>query len=261
MLLNELDSFNEAHGKSQKISINTAVLKVICEGLKASPKLNSHIKYNRRLLSGHVEEKKHIDVSMPITFDQDKMMTVTLYHLEDKSMRQIQKQINNIRRKIKNTDMEAVQYRTGLDDTFDELRHGKIHKAFGRLLGAKIGNSKIKISRSRMKSSRKNATLGKSLSPRDIKQGSITVSNVGSIYREWNGSFTLLNIVPPQVCAISVGAMQEKPVVEDGEIKATKIIPLTIAVDHRAVDFNDAVPFMKRMDELLTDSNQITTLM
>lgn len=112
-----------------------------------------------------------------------------------------------------------------------------------------------------MNASRKNATLGKSLSPRDIKQGSITVSNVGSIYREWKGAFTLLNIVPPQVCAISVGAMQSKAVVEDGGIKATKIIPLTIAVDHRAVDFNDTVPFMRRMDELLKDREEIKELM
>ena len=43
--------------------------------------------------------------------------------------------------------------------------------------------------------------------------------------------------------------------------KATKIIPLTIAVDHRAVDFNDTVPFMRRMDELLKDRAQIKGLM
>ena len=37
-------------------------------------------------------------------------------------------------------------------------------------------------------------------------------------------------------------------------------IPVTIVIDHRAVDFNDIVPLMKCMDEMLSSEELIKTL-
>ncbi len=260
LLLEELKNYNSDKEKEKRISINSAMLKVICEGVKKAPKMNSHIKYNRWLLSGSIEEKTNIDVSLPIQFDDGKMMTVTLKHLQDKSMGQIQHMIRRLREKIKNTDLEATFYKMGLKDTFEGVFKGKIIKAAGRLIGAKVGKSKVAISRKRMKASKESVANGISISPEDIRQGTITVSNVGSLYKEWNGEFTLLNIVPPQVCAISVGAMQKKPVIKNDKIEITKIIPLTIAFDHRAIDFGDVVLFMKKLDKLLLDKEAIRAL-
>jgi pyruvate dehydrogenase E2 component (dihydrolipoamide acetyltransferase) len=89
-------------------------------------------------------------------------------------------------------------------------------------------------------------------------QGTITISNLGSTYREWNGVCTLLEIVPPQVAAIAIGSAQAIPVIsEDGSIKAGKKLPLTIAFDHRALDMGDVVPFMKKLDEIFTNPEMI----
>lgn len=49
--------------------------------------------------------------------------------------------------------------------------------------------------------------------------------------------------------------MLEKPLVvkkSDGrkEIEARSVLPICIAFDHRALDFGEIVPFMKRLDEI-----------
>ena len=96
--------------------------------------------------------------------------------------------------------------------------------------------------------------IEKRLTKHDIEQGTITVSNLGSIYREWDGICTLLEIIPPQVAAIAIGSIQDKAIVEkDGTIRAGKKMPLTIAFDHRALDLGDVVPFMKKLDEIFAN--------
>ena len=70
----------------------------------------------------------------------------------------------------------------------------------------------------------------------------------------------MLQVVPPQVCAIAVGALQKKPDAEDDRIVIREFIPVTIAIDHRALDFSDIVPLMERMDEILADDELIKTL-
>ncbi|HRL87047.1 MAG TPA: 2-oxo acid dehydrogenase subunit E2, partial [Candidatus Fimenecus sp.] len=74
----------------------------------------------------------------------------------------------------------------------------------------------------------------------------------------------MLEIVPPQVCAIAVGAVQDKPVVvvnEAGEkeIAIRQVMPLCIAFDHRALDFGEIVPFIKRLDEIFAAPEIIHT--
>ena len=83
----------------------------------------------------------------------------------------------------------------------------------------------------------------------------IRVSNIGSIYREQHGATALLEIVPPQIFAVAVGALQEKPGVYTDpngikQIGIRQVMPLCLAFDHRAVDFEALVPFMRTMDRL-----------
>ena len=68
----------------------------------------------------------------------------------------------------------------------------------------------------------------------------------------------LLEIIPPQVAAIALSSAQKRPVVvtnEKGEdsIAIRTIVPVTIAFDHRALDYGDVTPFMRRLDELLAE--------
>ena len=43
-------------------------------------------------------------------------------------------------------------------------------------------------------------------------------------------------INPPQAAILAVGASEQRPVVEDGELKVGTVMRCTLSVDHRAID-------------------------
>ena len=248
LLMDALRSYHSDRASDERISFNSAILRVLIEGIKACPKMNGHITFSPWLVSGKVTTLAHIDISLPITYGDGKMTTINLPHMEDKSVHEIQAMIAAFRTRIENTYMDRVLYKTGLEDTFSELRKGNIPKAVGRLLGAKFGPGRVRTDR------RKSAGREDCLTPENIRQGSITVSNMGSLYKQWKGSCTILEIIPPQLCALAVGAVQKRAVVnEENNICASEIVPITIAFDHRALDTAELVPFMQTLGRLLQD--------
>ena len=248
LLMDALQSYNRDRSSAERISLNSAILRILIEGIKACPKMNGHIRFSPWLVSGKVTTLQHIDISLPIIYGAGKMTTINLPQVEDKSAREIQTMIAAFRKRIENTYMDRVLYKTGLEDTFSELRKGKIQKAVGRLLGAKLGPGRVRIDR------RKAAGGEGCLAPENIKQGSITVSNMGSLYKQWKGSCTILEIIPPQLCALAIGAVQKRAVIDDHDkICAAQIVPITIAFDHRALDTADLIPFLQILDSVLQD--------
>ena len=248
LLMDVLRRYHRDRASAGKVSFNSVILRILIEGIKACPRMNGHIRFSPWLVSGKVTTLEHIDISLPITYGDGKMTTINLPHMEDKSVHEIQAMIAAFRARIENTDMDRVLYRTGLEDTFSELRKGKLPKAIGRLLGAKLGPGRVRIDR------RKSAGSEDRLTPENIKQGSITVSNMGSLYKQWEGSCTILEIIPPQLCALAIGAVQKRAVVDEADnIRAAEIVPITIAFDHRALDTADLIPFMQTLDSVLQD--------
>ena len=248
LLMDVLQSYNRDRKSNERISFNSLILRVLIEGIKACPKMNGHIKFSPWLVSGKVTALEHIDISLPIIYGEGKMTTINLPHMEDKSVHEIQAMIAEFRAKIESSYMDRVLYRTGLEDTFSKLRRGNIPKAVGRLLGAKLGPGRVRIDR------RRSAGSKDRLTPANIKQGSITVSNMGSLYKQWKGNCTILEIIPPQLCALAVGAVQKRAVVDAADnIRAARIVPITIAFDHRGLDTAELVPFMQTLDKLLRD--------
>ena len=59
----------------------------------------------------------------------------------------------------------------------------------------------------------------------------------------------------PEVAILGMGKVQEKPVVRDGEIVIRKILPLTLAFDHRIADGADAARFVGELVRQLSDPN------
>ena len=256
LLADVIGEFNSVH-PDEHITMNSAILRVIVEGIKAAPVMNSHIEYDPRLVNGTVTQLDHIDISVPMLFGRDRMTAVIYPHMENRSMRDIQKITNGYREKAKKTDLDAVMFIAGLDDTLRELKHGRVIRTAGRLIGAAAGSSRVIVSPKRIMAALKKKDA---ITPDAIRQGSILVSGVGSLYREWEGFCTICDIIPPQVCALSAGAVTEKPVVRDGEICIRKILPVTICVDHRAMDFSHLVPFVKRIREVLADREALESM-
>ena len=258
----EYKKLNQNRSGDEKITFNTLMLKVITEGLKAAPVMNSHIEFDRKLVRGRIDTFSDINISMPTILPNGQMMTINLRDFGNKNLDEMTAYINDVRRRAEKTNLTEAMYSVSFDNTMKNLKKGRIFQTIGRLYGANFG--KCKISHFRGKAKREYETIPETerLTIKDLEQGTVTVSNIGSTYLAQRGATALLEIVPPQVCALSVGAVLEKPLVvkkSDGrkEIEARNVLPICIAFDHRALDFGEIVPFMKRLDEIFENPSVI----
>ena len=157
-------------------------------------------------------------------------------------------------RRANNSDLNEVMFEVSLDNTLQGLKKGKIAQTVNRLIGSKTGKHKVKTLSGKAKKEYYSIPVTDRLTKHDIEQGTITVSNLGSVCRDWNGICTILEIIPPQVCAIAIGSTQLVPIAEEtGEVRTGYRLPLTIAFDHRALDMGDVAPFMNRLNEIFAN--------
>lgn len=257
-LFDVLKEINAGKDKSQKITVNTAMLKILVEGLKACPKMNGHIEFNRRFVRGEVKTLENIDISMPVVLNTGEMMTINMHSMESKNMREMRDAIADSMRRANNSDMNEVMFEVSMDNTVQGLKKGKIFQAICRLIGSKTGKHKVKTLSGKAKKDYYSIPVSDRLTKHDIEQGTITISNLGSIYRGWKGECTILEIIPLQLVAIGVGSAQRKPVcTADGEVTSALVLPLTVAFDHRALDMGDMVPFFQKLDEVFENTEVV----
>lgn len=250
----------KSQGKLEGISINTLMLRVIVEGLKFCPALNGHIQFNRLFLKGKIEYYKDINISMPMIMPDESMMTINLHNFESRSMADMQDYINDVRRKLQNTNITEAMFSVSMDNTIGALKKLKIGTVFGRLAGAKLGKYRVKTLSGKAKKEYKKIPENDRIVKQDIEQGTITISNLGSIYRGSTCRPSIIEVIPPQLCAIGLGAIYDAPGVVNGEILPRSYIPMLIIFDHRALDFGDAAPFMRKLDEVFANPDIIETL-
>ena len=250
----------KSQGKLQGISINTLVIRVIVEGLKACPALNGHIQFNRLFLKGKIECYKDINISMPMIMPDESMMTINLHNFESRSMAEMQDYINDVRRKLDNTNITEAMFSVSMENTINALKKLKIGTVFGRLAGAKLGKYRVKTLSGKAKKEYKKIPESDRIVKTDIEQGTITVSNLGSIYRGSICRPSIIEVIPPQLCAIGLGAVYDAPGVVNGEVVPRSYLPMLIIFDHRALDFGDAAPFMKKVDEIFANPDILETL-
>ena len=171
-----------------KISINTLILKVICEGLKAAPAMNAHMHFNRKLVRGSIDTFKNIDISMPMILPNGEMMTVNLHDFEEKNLDEMTDYIQDVYRRAENTDLNEAMFEVSLDNTLTALKSGKIGQAVCRLIGSKTGKHKVNTLHGAAKKAYESIPVEDRLTKRDIEQGTVTVSNLGSVYRAGRGA-------------------------------------------------------------------------
>lgn len=83
----------------------------------------------------------------------------------------------------------------------------------------------------------------------EMRGGTFTITNVGPL----GGTALIPTINYPEVAILGMGKAQDKPVVRDGEIVIRRILPLTLAFDHRIADGADAARFVTEMIRQLSD--------
>lgn len=254
-LMRELKKVNLTRSAENKITVNTLMLKVIAEGLKAAPAMNAHIDYNSFLVRGRIDTFEEINISIPMVMPDGHMMTVNVRGFEKMNLDEITEKINDVRRRTENTILDEAMYEVSFANTINELKKGRILKALGRLFGAKTGKHKIRLLTGEEKRKYQSVSSNDRLTGYDIEQGTVTVSNLGSLDRSLTGNVTLLEIIPPQVAAFGIGAIQDKVACATNScgVKSAdfrKILPICIAFDHRALDFGDVIPFTRKCNEI-----------
>ena len=87
------------------------------------------------------------------------------------------------------------------------------------------------------------------LSAEDLQDGTFTISNLGMYGVEH--FIAVLN--PPQAAILAVGAIEERPVAEDGELVVRPMMSMTLTCDHRAVDGAKAAELLRELKSLLEE--------
>ena len=85
------------------------------------------------------------------------------------------------------------------------------------------------------------------LRPDDIQGGSFSITNAG-VFGAINSS-PVINF--PEVAILGVHKIVERPVIKDGQIVARPMMNASIGFDHRVIDGELAVKFLRRVCELL----------
>lgn len=85
--------------------------------------------------------------------------------------------------------------------------------------------------------------------PEDIEGSTFSVSNLGMFGID---EFSAI-INPPEAAILAVSAVQDVPVVEDGEVKIASRMKATLSADHRVTDGAEAAEFMAVLAEYLEE--------
>jgi pyruvate dehydrogenase E2 component (dihydrolipoamide acetyltransferase) len=86
-----------------------------------------------------------------------------------------------------------------------------------------------------------------------LRGGTFTITNLGAI----GGTFVIPTINYPEVAILGLGRATDRPVVKDGKVVVRKMLPMTIAYDHRLVDGANAARFLNAVIERLIDPTRL----
>jgi pyruvate dehydrogenase E2 component (dihydrolipoamide acetyltransferase) len=89
----------------------------------------------------------------------------------------------------------------------------------------------------------------KKLKPEEYTGATFSISNLGMFGIV---AFTAI-INPPEAGILAVGAVEEKPVVKDGEVVVQPRMRMTMSCDHRVIDGATGAKFLQTVQELIED--------
>jgi pyruvate dehydrogenase E2 component (dihydrolipoamide acetyltransferase) len=199
---------------------------------------------------------------MPWLLENGQMMTVNLHNFGNKTLSEMADYLDDVRRRIGNTNMELAMLDVSLQETRALAGKGLFIKVLRRCYGAFCGKNRLRKFSRTEKRIHRNTPDQDRITIKDLEQGSITVSNIGASAKGVSGAMTLLEIIPPQVFAIGISPIQRKPLAvqdESGQecVAVRSVLPFCLSFDHRALDFSEVAPFIQRLDEIFKNPETI----
>lgn len=230
---------NALKSQGTKISFNSLMIKVISQGLLNAPDLNSYLEYDHKKCDGILHILDEINIAIPWILPDGSHITPSIMNAGNLSLKEISDYITDLTKKINKSDIKEI---TGI-----------LSSDFSSEKPYLEGEAKDKYYKTPEK---------ERLTKEDFIYGTITFSNIGSLYKNQKGSFCLLEVIPPQVFALGLSSVQEKPGIfidENGEkqIGIRKTLPMCLAFDHRALDFSSIIPFLKKLDSIFENPSII----
>ena len=251
-----------------KLTFNTLMLKILVEGLRAAPRLNAHFEYNHLSSSGRLIIKKHIDVAVAVCLDSGETFQIKVQQLEDKSLQETAFAVEDVKRRLQNTNLKRVMFKVGGQRMLGLASKGKIISTLAQFRSAYFGKAKIaKFSKLFKKKYRTVNTTDKpydGLRADDFTEGTVCFTNWGTLYDKLNVDITYIPPLYPQVFLFGTGRVKDTEYVtrdENGalQLKTKKVLPITLVFDHKIGGANDIIPFIKKLDEITENPEMIRT--
>lgn len=255
-----LKVYNELKENSSfRLTFNTLMLKILAECLKKAPRLNAHAEYNHRKTSGRLIIKKHIDVAVAVRLQNGETFQVKVKQLEEKSLKETAEAVEEIKEKLKETNMKRVLFNLAGKRMAGYAAKGKIITTLSQFTSAYFGKAKIaKLSKLFKKKYYTSSQPKKknSLKLDDFSEGTVCFTNWGTLYDGLNVNITYIPPLYPQVFLFGIGrTKKEKDVFKNEEgvvdIEYKDVLPVTMVFDHKIGGASDLVPFIRALDKIL----------
>lgn len=247
------DAFQELKNTcGYELSFNTLMMKVLVEGLKAAPKLNSHIDFNTTSSCGTLIVKKHIDIAMPVLMKNGETFPVKVKETENKTLKELSRQTMDLVERLEKTDIDKVMFDVITQRTVGLLLKGDIKATIAQTVTGYVGKHKVAKFKDLFNPAPKDGSM---LFMDELNEGSVCMTNWGILYDGLNGNVTYTPLLYPQVFLFAMGVVKDSDYAfrnEKGEvdIATKKTLPITLMFDHRIGAFNDVMPFIKKLDEI-----------
>ena len=243
-----------------KLSFNTLMMRVLAEGLKVAPRLNAHMDYRPLSSSGRLIIKKHIDIAMPVLLESGETFPIKVRHVEEMNLKELQAEIDRMLETLKTTDVDRVLFDVILQRIIGFICKGKLRQTAAQIYTGYCG--KFKVAKLSGLFEHADRDPSKSLQMYELNEGSVCLTNLGTLSKGLSGNITYAPILYPQVFIMALCSMQDKDYVfrnEKGEVDigTKKILPINIMFDHRIGGFADVVPFLKKLDEIFANPEEI----
>ena len=155
----------------------------------------------------------------------------------------------------------ALKKFPGFNASFDQENERMIHKKYMNIgmavdtpVGLIVPNIKDADKKSILEIAKEikevaEATVNRTVQLSQLQNTTFTITNFGAA----DVAYGTPIINHPEVGILGIGRIAQKPVVENGEIKISYVLPLSLAVDHRVIDGADAGRFLSTIKSLLND--------
>lgn len=254
--------FERLKGESDyRLTLNTVMLKVLVEGLKAAPRLNAHYYYSHTATAGRLVIKKDINVSMAICKKDGETFQMKLIGLQDKSLKEMAEMAESARERLETADLSEAMFEVSRQRILGEISKGKLITPWIQAITASVGKGKVIHLSETLKSDFLKLTGKKEFEPEsgikveELNEGTVCFTNWGAICE--SPSFNIVSgpLLYPQVFLFSIGRLREKKYAyedENGNVRlgTKKILPLGLNFDHKIGGAYELIPFIKKLDEI-----------